>query len=622
MATLDEHQLRDRAHDLYEREQQLLAAVSARTQQLDALHAQLAAGRDQLRQDKATQETALAARMAKLRRMRDRVRPLHEAARHDRQKARTLLARFLRHMKTRWAAERQAVAADRAEADRHRRAVDQQSAAFLADQTRFAAEAAAYQQRLKDAWELLTEGQRRLIADREQAEKTLAERNALLDTRTGDVEAREQALADGRSNAEARIRDKLAEADRIDARILRAREVLAELEAKRTTAGAMTPVVGSLVPPPDVVALDRRIDGASIDRVFAELQARDRDLTREKYHLATVKAEVERRAAGLADERAVLAEQVATLVVARDRLHADHRQALTDLESAARTVQAMEVAAESRMRAAIDAERRNKKREADLVQFRLRLDAWQANLAAHEETAAAARATADAELTARRSHLERWEAALTTLCHKWAAARKLERAALHDEFARWSTARATYASGLLALDRQRADFLAQAAAAAEVQLAAERVKEELAAGGRTLPRTAARRLEVLRRKWQGHFARFRSDLDARRQSLVAEAVSAGERVAELHRVLAEVADRRTELTGAERRAEADHLARERQLDDRAAVLPLDLARAERSEVALAMVRDEVERVAAAVMASGPEKLVLSPATRPALRAAA
>jgi hypothetical protein len=283
-------------------------------------------------------------------------------------------------------------------------------------------------------------------------------------------------------------------------------------------------------------------------------------------------------------------------------LQADQRQALIELEAAVRSVQAVELQAESRLKAAAEAERRNRTREADLVQFRLRLDAWQANLTAHEKAATAAREAATAELAARRAHLERWEAALTTLCHKWAALRKQEREQLVREFHQWKTARTNYADGVRALDRARADFLAQAAAAAQTQLAAEQVAADLAGGGRK----AARRLAVLRRKWEGHFRRFQSELDERRRCLVQETVSANDRLEQFQQRLAEIMARTTELLAAQQQAELQHLTHQREEDERASTLPGVLARAERSEAALAEVRAEVERVAAAVMASGPE----------------
>lgn len=583
-----------------------------RERRLADLHAQLAAGREQLRHEREAQEAALAGQRDKLRRMRDRVRPLHRQVREDRRKARMLLARFFAHMKRRWSAERLAVATERADLDRCRKAFAEESAAFEAEQTRFRAEAAEYQKRLKAAWELLTEGQRRLLADREEVEKTLAERAALLDVRTRDVEAREHAATDGRAQAEARVRELLAEGDRLEARTVRAREVLAELEAKRAaTEAGLAAASGAASAVPDTVALDRRADGASVERVFAELQARDRDLTRERHYLTAARAELESQAADLADGRLVLAEQTASLAAVRDRLCADQRQALLELESVARAVHAREQAAAARERAAEDADRRNRRREAELIQFRLRLDAWQSSLTVAEQASSVARGKEDLELAERRDHLARWEAALTTLCHKWAGVRKRERAALHDELGRWSAARSRYEAALVSLDRTRSELLADAAVAAEKQLAAEQMLNSLSTAG---PK-AARRLRVMRKAWEVHFTRFRRELDARHVALAAETADAQKGAAELHAALIDLAHRRAELTAAEQMSESARLALERELDERAATIPIEAARARRAEEALAAVRDEVDRVAAAVLAAGPDAAAVPPADR-------
>ena len=604
-------QIQAREHALDAQETELVAALDDRRRKLAAWVRDLTAGREQLRREKTA---GLAAERAKVRAQRAKVRPLYRAAKAERARARVLVQRFLAHMKRRWAAERRAAEATRADLDRGGRHLDTRAADLRLAEARFGADVAAGQRRLREAWDVLAAGQARLVADRAAAEQAGADRLAAVAARETAVAAREEAAAGTQERAETRVKELLAEAGRLDTRAAHARAVLGELEGRRakletdlSAAAAAGAGVGAVVAAlADLAPLDRRAD-VPADQLLGQLRQRELDLGRERQALVKARAEVDRRAAALADERAVLAEQVAALAAVRDGWRdAEHRAAL-DLEAAARAVLARESALDLRGRELAAADTRRRLREADLHQFQTHLDGWHASLAAHEATAAAARDRADIGLAAKRDQLGRWEAALTTLCRKWGEARRADRLALGGEVGRWAAARARYELKLADLDRKRLDVLGKTAALAERALAVEQAEAALASG-EAMPsafagRRGGRRLRVLRRKWAAPFRRLVAELDARRAAAAAEGVAADARIGELHRVLGEAAEATAGAAAAGFAAEAGQLARDRAEAERAVVLSIETARRERTERELVRARAEVERVAAAVMAA-------------------
>ena len=612
MLTDTEWHLRDREDALHEQETQLAAVLEDRQRQLTGLLYTLASGREQLRQDRAKLAEESNGESARLRKMRDRVKPLYERAKRDRQRAKLLLGRLSEHLKRRWAEMERAAETQRAELERNRQQLDDATSRLLAEKARFAAESTMQQHRMREGWDLLKEGQRRLLADRQQSEESLGLRIAAVDARAADLEAREQALFTGRERVEARMQDLLEEVNRLEIRATRARVVLHELEQQRAIVEADLTAAASngsgntdqIFSMPNAIPLDRRAEGG-VERMMSDLHEREREVAREKHALAVARSEFQRRVATISDERAVLAEQVAAITVARDRWQVAERDAAIELESIAKAVQAREFALLTRERELADADRKHRNRWSELEGFRLKLDAWQSSLTTHEVTAAAARDRAELELTGRAEYLDRWQNALGTLCRKWAELRKREKFALREELDRWAVSREQLEAKSVELDQLRDQLLTDAATVAEQTLALEQARQEStsARGDTAAKLMGTRRVRVLRKAWEAHFARVRRDIESRRTTLVAESTTAERRYRELHRTLAELAERRDDLVNAEQLSEVERFAKERVLDERAVVLSIESARAKRTEEALALVSGEVERVAAALMSS-------------------
>jgi chromosome segregation protein len=577
--------------------------------------AELADRREELRLYRAREEAHVAADRMKARRIREQADRIRQDARAERRKARSLYGKFLKRMKRKWSAERRAAEAERAELERVRRQLAEEVGGFEAEQARFSADAAAYKKRMEDAWELLTDGQRRLLADRQESERTLAAQQAALDRRAAELAEQGRTLEASRARTEGHVEALRAEVARLEARAVNARAAVQSLEEKRANleagVGPMDPVTGIVLPASavfhDRVALTP--PSGNVEDLLAGLAVRESDLSRDQRTLEAARAEFERRAADLIDRRAVLAEQVAALVVARQTWQTAECHTLAELENLAHELNAREGAIELREHELDRAAQMVRRREEELWNLRAQLEGWQAALAAHEVSAAAARDRAEAELTARREHLTKWESALGTLCRKWADARRRDRETLREELGHWAESRDRYLAGLAELDARQDQLAADAARVAGASAAVEEAEQALTGGPRG--RLARRKLRVLRRKWESHFKHFLGGLDERRAALATESAEASERYRELTRQLADVAERRAEITEAEQAAEAGRLSRGRELEERAVILSIEQARVGRTARELHAVRDEVERVAAALMGAEPVALPLA-----------
>ncbi len=608
-------ELAERERALNAQEARLGELIDARHQQFCEWFEELADRREELRLYRARQESYVAADKAKVQRMKEQTDRLRKAARQDRMKVKALYAKFLKRMKQKWSAERHAVEAERAHLDQMRHQFADEIARFEAERTKFLAEAEAYKKRLHDGWTLLTDSQKRLLADRQEAERVIARQDQLIAQRSADLVQREHTLDGAHRRVEERVQSLLGEIAKLEVRAAQARTIVQQLEEKRASLEAgMVPVSSALgvnLTPMELfhekVSLDQ-LPAGGVEEVYAGLMVHRRDLAREKNALAMSQHELERRAADLADQRAVLAEQVAALVIARQMWQTAECQTVAELETLARSLNHREVAVVEQEREFAHAAALHQRREDELWDLRAKLEGWQSSLAAHEASAAAAHDRARAELDAKRDHLTKWEASLTELCANWTAERENDREALREELDAWMASRAAYLAKLADLDRARTELAAEAVRVAEVSMAVEEVSQELTD---QRGRLARRKLRVHRRKWESHFNHFAKDLETRRRALASEAAGAGDRCRELTRTLTEVAAQRDAVTSAEQRADAERLMRSRELDERAVILSIEAARAERTQRELDEVRGEVERVSAALMG----------ATRPALRAA-
>jgi hypothetical protein len=223
------------------------------------------------------------------------------------------------------------------------------------------------------------------------------------------------------------------------------------------------------------------------------------------------------------------------------------------MEELTRQVRLRELAADDRERLLADADARRQQQEHQLADLQVKLERWQASLAAYEAAAGADRDRADGQLTTRQAELERRASALEAVRGVWIAMRDQERAALEVELKAVADDRERLAHESAMADRARLAYLDEAAKLAAVQLAEEKRKGK-----------ESRRVRVLRKRWESRFTQFQQDLSKRQEVAKAECERADARVRELHAAVIEATTRHAAATDAQAAADRARLTDELQ----------------------------------------------------------
>jgi chromosome segregation ATPase len=589
-----EWSLKEHEAALHEQEVQLAALLEAKQQQVHELLGQLADGREKFHAERdAIKGDLAAAAQAK----RDAVE-MKRAAELARVQSHATYRKLLARAKRQRAEGMKDLVAAKKEFERAAGSFAKEKAAFEAERAAFRADAEKTKSRLQDGWQMLEEGQRRLLADRTAAEAIFAEYRKSLDTRYAGIEARETAAADAQARMEARCADLLAEIAGLEQRAANANLAVQELEQRRVILEAdgvpLTPTKAlATVVKADLVPLDGRRD-RSFDELMAELNLRERDLERDQKAVAAAKAEFARLSGELTDQRAVLAEQFAKVATAARLWQQSELSAAGELEELAARVDAREQSVAVRENRLLAAEDGCRTRERELWQFRVKLEGWQAGLTAHEAQWYATRDRAAAEADRQREHLAKWEASLETLCTTWNELRAKERDGLLAELDGWAKDRKAYHAAHDRLDDDRVRLAKDAKACAALQMAVE----EAAAPA------DPKRLRVLRNKWESHFTRFERLWESRQKAATSLAATLDGKIIDLRTKMSTLATDRAAFEKGKQTAESKALAAERTAREKDAIVSLTVARSKRTDRELAELRGEVERVAASLLAAG------------------
>ena len=554
-----------------------------REQRLTERERALADARAALRQERA----AVVADRAQTDKLLADARVAHRTADNERTRARRLAARFARRF-------RHTLATARTQLDSDRQAVDTRIARLNAAQSEFHTTAAADRDRMREAWAALDARQRRVAAEWDEANRHHAAEAAAVASRAAELAAREKTQTGERSKLQKEVAALREEAAALDARARNARQVVDELEQRREQlrAESLAPAAStsSELPAELCVALDRAAD-RDLGRLAAELAAREERLNVERAAVAAVFANMTADKATAADQRRVLAEQFTQLAEARARWQEGERATVMEMEELARALRAREADLDARAQRLARADARRRDDAYDLWQFRLRLEAWQSKLVAYEVRWHTDREQLEADLTRREQMFQYREALLEETFSRWERERATERERLRGELERWGIDRDRMLTAAEACDRREQQGVAELAGYAARALAAEQRAAELARDGDR----SARRLTVLRARWEKHFGRALRAVADRRTATATEAAAIEARYRELHRVLADVTEREAAFNNRCAAAECG-----------AALVPFaapvsEVTPATAPVAELAALREEVERMAAVLL---------------------
>jgi len=468
-------------------------------EQLQQLAAQLAAARDEFRRDVASHS----AEKAKLDRREKQIGRLHTAARAEKLRIRNLYRRFLKHMKRKWAAERTGLEAERRNVARERAEAD-----------RTAAAAEAYQDRLRNSWEHLNESQRRFLVERQQAEHWLAVQTDTLDHRAQTLSQQEKQFAASIEELESKrqmLKDEIAG---LDSRAANARITIEKLELKQSRLlvpadGYAEPFATGLVP---LNGGSGSHVGTDAEGLLDDLHSRRQDMDRVRRKIFSARDELERQTTTLDDQRAILTEQVAALVAARELWNSAELATMAEMESLAKALRGKERGMDLREQQLIEAEKLSRDREGELWNLREQLEAWRKTLAALETANLAARDQRWAALgTSQKQQAER-ENALAGIIGTWSDIREKEREQYTAVLEYLEAETEANANTIAKCEVDRREYAVELARLASLHLALE----EQSAG---VGPAAQRKMRILTAHWEKHFKRWQKRIETGKAEL-------------------------------------------------------------------------------------------------------
>jgi len=467
--------------------------------QVHQFMAQLAVAREEFRREVA----AHAAEKAKLDRRKKQIARLHTAARAEKIRTRNVYRRFLRQMKRKWSVERLNMEAERQGLARDRREMERREN-----------EASAYNERLQHSWEQLNESQRRFLVERQQTEHWLATQTDTLEHRGQTISQHEKQFAATRHELESQLNSLKMEIAGLDARAANARTTIEQLELKQSRLlvpadGYTDAMTSSLVPLESPKASNNGIDA---DGLLEDLHTRRQDLDRVRRKIFAARDEIERQTTTLDDQRAILSEQVASLVAARELWNSAELSTLAEMETMAKALRTTERALDIREQQLIEAERLSRERESDLWSLREQLEAWRRTLAAHEAANLAARDQQWAALETERQRHARREQSLGEITANWSEIRAKEREHYLAVIEHLEAERVVFAEACAESERMRQQYADEITAVASMRLALEERDSDGSPA-------AQRKLRILTAHWEKHFKRWDRKLAERRDSV-------------------------------------------------------------------------------------------------------
>ena len=472
---------------------------------------QVRGSREALREERKRNGADLDRRTKRLAKAETVVREDERAVALERKRVRAIYRRCLQRIKSRWASERTSAGEERANLedsqDRFREYADRRRTELERLGQRLGDDKA----RLQAAWELLAEGQRRAIADRQQTEDWLARQRDTHDLRTKMLHEQQTSFETNRLGLESRQPMLLAEIAGLEARATHLRQAVAQLDAKREQKQIAGERSDSFANSSVSLEPSRQLRGVShqADALLGELQLGEQELARERQAQANIRSELEIQAAELADERAILTEQIAALSAARNSWQSAEAETVEELHSLALGVRSGEQTLDERDRELQAAERRRRREDHSLVELRFKLENWQMALAAKESSVQSEADGVEARLGVKREQVDRWERSLGVTASSWADLRRREIAFLHAELDHLAQVKAEHVSATADARRVHAELTDRL-----VEVAAR----DLASTGER--RGATRRVRALEKRWAAHFRREekrQADLEIRLQ---------------------------------------------------------------------------------------------------------
>ena len=369
----------------------------------------------------------------------------------------------------------------------------------------------------------------------------------------------------------------------LETRVSHLRTALTRGEAER----------GGFSPPAEAVAL---VDVRGLDATgyFAQLQLRERELATTDREQQAIRTELERRAAQLHDDRAVLAEQTILLMHTRNERFVAEAGLVQELEHLA--LQLIEREAEQGNADAVRLDRAQQ-----LWTLHNHLESRRTQVTLREQAVQKAVASTEADLEPQRRLLTDREQALATVGSEWAALRREELRRNRERLERRDAEATQLRLAATELDAKRTEVLAEAATVAAEAEALEKLR-------RDLDPVAQRKLADMKAKWERRFGKVRAELDRRRVTLDELTATAAENLRRTAVAEADQAARETDRAAADQSESHGRAQRLTAVHERLAEIEGKLRDGAQAKREAEHLRDELNRLTAMLESLPPPTL--------------
>ena len=557
-----------------------------------ALFDQLHILREQQKFDQQRIDADINLRTKKLEKREARLSEDERAVTVERKRIRALYQRCLQRIKLKWAADQATAKQDWATLEESQGRFQEYYQRRRSELDRFAERIADDKTRLQSAWELIAEGQRRTIADRQQSEDWFTRQRDAFEMRVKMFQDQQKLFESNRQLFDGRQPQLLGEIAGLETRATHLRQAMAILETKRSqsqiTDGRNPSVAQSSISL--AAPTGSRASAYQADNLLTELQNREQELFRERHTLATTRNELEIQVAELADQRAILSEQVMALSTARELWQSAEAQTVEEMHTLALSIRSAEQSLEERERELMVAERRRRTDDHVLVQLRFKLEHWHLALAAKESSVQSEADRLEAQLADKQLQMDRWEVSLGATASSWASLRERETAFLHAELDRLALTQAEQITATTETRQVHEELTRQLSEVAARDLALTGV-----------PRGATRRVRVLEKRWKTHFRREEKRLLHWEARLLQERTAVDERDRRLQRETSQFIESQLSENRIRTAHDRERLASERKLLEARSEAELETQLRFRTEEDARRLRGEIARIAQSIL---------------------
>lgn len=484
--------------------------VEDRRQQIEALQRQLRDSRARFRDEQRRKEAEIEQQFRDLAEAFDEADRREDRAEKERERLLSLRSRMIKRWKRHWAAER--------------KSVERQTEVIQADLARLVAKTAAFESerdetlaRIDSEKNTLRERENQIEVEHAAWEVTRDEERRRIDLDRLELDEGRQALdkkdrqlRGEHKKLDRQVRNLQREADGLESRVRNLRKQLAELEKKKDS------FTLKVTEEPEILKLSEELPPGAI---YIKSPLRPEEALQERR-----REKLESLARSIADQQAVLVEQLDRMSIAKEFWRAEEKRVVEELERLSHEMQAQDDGLTQRDEELTRREQQLLQEQQAIREQRLQIEAAQSRLALQESQFKGERDRKRAEINQSQRHADRVQQTYEKLCHRWLTTRAEEEDQRQTAHQKLQELRERWLAAVASEQAERRRLEDRERQLAQREMVLELTRQSLAEKSDNKP-LFEKRLERHRRHVMSAFRRAEEKLVLHREALDSEAES-------------------------------------------------------------------------------------------------